>query len=65
MRGAIGENMGFMEVDEKVDRVCRRVLSDGDWKWQIVNGLKDREWDWCIDVDHECLENNPLEFELV
>ena len=68
LRNGLGSNYGVIfDIDTEVERTVRRVLYGGDWKWQIVNLDKIREWDYFADTDQETLEahGNELEFQYV
>jgi hypothetical protein len=66
LRGAVGESLGWTEVDQEVERTIRRVRCDegywrDGWQWQIcLRHVKQPEWDWCLEVDTECLNNADL-----
>lgn len=63
LRNGIGAGMGVIfDIDTLVERRIMRVLSrpGSGWKWQIVNASRDREWDYFIESDQECLDS-PLD----
>ena len=63
LRECFGPNLGVTEIDEKVIRKCMRVRTDDGWAWQICNASKLREWDWFVDTDQECVNEDKLGFE--
>ena len=65
LRIGIGENLGVIfDMDTMVERKCIRVAIKDGWKWQLVNYLKDRDWDWGLEQDMEILDEygSDLEF---
>ena len=68
LRNGLGDNYGVIyDIDTIVERKCRRVICDGGWKWQIVNYLVNRCWDYELEQDKEILDNygSELDFERV
>ena len=64
LRNGIGQNMGVIfDIDTKVERTVMRVRCANDWKWQIQHLPKLLKWDWCVEIDQECL--NEYGSELV
>ena len=47
----------YREVDEEITRLCRCVRTETGLKWQLVLKKNQHEWDYCLDVDQECLDN--------
>ena len=65
LRTGIGENLGVIfDMDTMVERKCIRVATKDGWKWQLVNYLKDRDWDCGLEQDMEILDEygSDLEF---
>lgn len=53
---------GAFEADEYVTRNCRLILDkNGALKWQIIKKKDQGDWDYCLEVDQECLDNTPFE----
>ena len=56
LRNGIGVDGGVhFDRDAQVVRKCRRVLNNGYWMWQIVNGYRDSLYDYTIQKDNEVL----------
>lgn len=54
-RGALGPNMGFVEIEEEVERVAIRVRCKGrGWAWQI-KGILNKDWDYTVAIDQDVL----------
>ncbi len=69
LRNGIGIDGGvYFDSDTQVVRECRRVLCvGGNWRWQIVNGIKLAEFDYTVYQDNEVLYGcgSDLEFEYI
>jgi len=65
LRGSVGESLGFVEVDEKVTRKCRRVRCRGGWKFQIIDFYDLLEWDYYVDTDQETLNDIGMDLSAV
>ena len=63
LRNGLGDGYGVIfDIDTTVSRKCRRIASAEGWAWQIVNGYEMSGWDYFVETDDECLNENPLEF---
>lgn len=53
----------IFDCDTVVKRNVRRVLNEkGGWRWSMVEVPGQREWDYCLSIDKECL--HELNYEL-
>lgn len=53
---------GAFECEEQVTRNCRLVLDKYKrLKWQIVKKNGQKDWDYFLSVDQECLDNTEHE----
>jgi len=55
----------IFDVETMVERVARRVLCPDGWKWQIVNAFNLSEYDYCVEVDQEILDEIGKDLSLV
>lgn len=47
--------MGFVEIEEEVERVAIRVRCKGrGWAWQI-KGILNKDWDYTVAIDQDVL----------
>ena len=64
LRDGLGPGLGVVfDIDTEVERLCRRVLCEGGWKWQLVNYHRDIDWDWALEQDKEILDEYGSEIE--
>ena len=64
LRNGLGPGLGVIfDIDTEVERKCRRVRTKDGWKWQLVRYFQDRDWDWALEQDKECLDMNCEEVE--
>ncbi len=65
LRGALGSNLGWMEVDAVVTRKVRRVMGNFGWKWQLVTEYKgQRDDDYYFETDREMIDEINYEYRL-
>lgn len=65
LRGSVGPNLGWIEVDQIVERRAHRVKDGDSWKWQIRNVRKIGEYDPSVYADQETLDDHGADLELL
>ena len=58
LRNGIGSSGGVLfDCDTQVKRLCRVVRVADGLKWQIIKKKYQHEWDYYLEQDQECLDN--------
>lgn len=67
LRNGIGGSGGVIfDIDTVIKRKVRRVLNErGGWRWVIAEERHEREWNYCLESDRECLQELNYQLGLV
>jgi len=58
LRNGVASGGGVIfDIDTKVTRLCRVVRVADGLKWQIIKKKHQHEWDYFLEQDQECLDN--------